>query len=258
MKKMTTEEKAKAYDEALEKANARYDKNPTDGYIGYANQILEEIFPVLKESEDERIRKEIIGYLNSKVATAEETELLYFKRWIAYLEKQKENHIPWYDYQKSKEAGYTIVPNEEYEQLIKQKEPHYTKRNALFDKCVENCDPAVMQRVSDEVDEMLEKEQKPADFPTTDEEVNEFLKTHSKVEVPEKYKTPDFVFSKQEYESYPIISKDTTSVKPAEWSEEDEHRRKDAIYFLESAMKHYADTSEIEKTIGWLKSLRKD
>ena len=42
----------------------------------------------------------------------------------------------------------------------------------------------------------------------------------------------------------------------AEWSEEDEHRRKDAIYFLESAMKHYADTSEIEKTIDWIKSLR--
>ena len=36
---------------------------------------------------------------------------------------------------------------------------------------------------------------------------------------------------------------------------EDEHRRKDAIYFLESAKKHYADTSEIEKTIAWLKSL---
>lgn len=58
--------------------------------------------------------------------------------------------------------------------------------------------------------------QKPVDFPTTDEEVNKFLETHSKVEVPEKYKTPDFVFSKQEYESHSIISKDTTSVKPAE------------------------------------------
>ena len=43
-----------------------------------------------KESEDERVRKEIIGYLNSRVATAEETELLYFKRWLAYLEKLKE------------------------------------------------------------------------------------------------------------------------------------------------------------------------
>ena len=43
--------------------------------------------------------------------------------------------------------------------------------------------------------------------------------------------------------------------KPAEWSEEDEHRRTDAIYFLETTKIHYADTSEIEKTIGWLKSL---
>lgn len=44
--------------------------------------------------------------------------------------------------------------------------------------------------------------------------------------------------------------------KPAEWSKEDEHRRKDAIYFLDSAKKHYADTSEIEKTIDWLFYLR--
>lgn len=59
--------------------------------------------------------------------------------------------------------------------LKKQKEPHYTKRNALFDKCVENCDPEIMKRVSDEVDEMLEKEQKPAEWSEEDEEVMEDL-----------------------------------------------------------------------------------
>ena len=50
------------------------------------------------------------------------------------IEKQKEQHIPWYDYQKSKEAGYTIVPNEEYEQLIKQKEqkPAWSEVELLF------------------------------------------------------------------------------------------------------------------------------
>ena len=47
--------------------------------------MLDLIFPELEESEDERIRKEFIGYLESKVSTAEETELLYFKRWIARL-----------------------------------------------------------------------------------------------------------------------------------------------------------------------------
>ena len=44
--------------------------------------------------------------------------------------------------------------------------------------------------------------------------------------------------------------------KPSEWSEEDEHRKSDAIYFLETAKKHYASTLEIEATISWLKSLR--
>ena len=34
------------------------------------------------------------------------------------------------------------------------------------------------------------------DFPTTDEEVKEFLATHPKVEVPERYKNPDWVFEK--------------------------------------------------------------
>lgn len=56
---MTTEEKAKAYDEALKRAKILYnDKNE----IGYANaeSVLEEVFPLLKESDDERIRKEII------------------------------------------------------------------------------------------------------------------------------------------------------------------------------------------------------
>lgn len=73
----------KKYKEALALARSYYDKDSM-------NAFLDTIFPELRESEDERIRKEIIDYLNSRVATAEETELLYFKRWIAYLEKQKE------------------------------------------------------------------------------------------------------------------------------------------------------------------------
>jgi len=44
--------------------------------------------------------------------------------------------------------------------------------------------------------------------------------------------------------------------KPVEWSEEDEHRITDAIYFLETAKSHYADTSELDATINFLKSLR--
>lgn len=35
-------------------------------------------------------------------------------------------------------------------------------------------------------------------FPTTDEEMKTFLETHPMVEVPEKYKTPDWLFEQNE------------------------------------------------------------
>lgn len=40
------------------------------------------------------------------------------------------------------------------------------------------------------------------------------------------------------------------------WSEEDEHRVKDTIYFLDTAKKHYASIVEIDACIEWLKSLK--
>ena len=51
-------------------------------------------FPELAESDDEKIRKEIINYFSNKVSTSDETELLFFKRWITWLEKQGEQKPP--------------------------------------------------------------------------------------------------------------------------------------------------------------------
>jgi len=44
--------------------------------------------------------------------------------------------------------------------------------------------------------------------------------------------------------------------KSTEWNEEDEHRLKDAIYFLDAAKTHYACTVELDACINWLKSLK--
>ena len=55
MKELSNEEKAKRYDEAIERATKWYDANTNEGYRG----IFEDIFPELKENEDERIRKAI-------------------------------------------------------------------------------------------------------------------------------------------------------------------------------------------------------
>ena len=43
--------------------------------------------------------------------------------------------------------------------------------------------------------------------------------------------------------------------KPVEWSEYDEHKIKDIIYFLSSAKKHYASTVELDACVRWLWSL---
>ena len=87
---MTQEEKAKAYDEALERAkvykNHLIESNDDNGAV----RELEYIFPELKESEDERIRKGLIqGFLEY------ESDYSYFKKLkvtdiLTWLEKQGE------------------------------------------------------------------------------------------------------------------------------------------------------------------------
>lgn len=65
------------YNKALEKARELMDK-------GY-DVLMPEIFPELKESEDEKIRKEIIDFIKSRGG---------FKGdWIAWLEKQKNKKL---------------------------------------------------------------------------------------------------------------------------------------------------------------------
>ena len=70
-------EKEKAYDEAVERAKKIY-----------GNSITEEIFPELKESEDDRIKKDLIQWIE------EFPDIIwrghYKKDVIAWLEKQGE------------------------------------------------------------------------------------------------------------------------------------------------------------------------
>lgn len=84
---MTTEEKAKAYDKAIEKIKyvMEHGISPT-----LNKEDLQDIFPELFDNEDEKIRKEILEVANT-VILREGT--LYgkkydCKRWIAWLEKQ--------------------------------------------------------------------------------------------------------------------------------------------------------------------------
>jgi hypothetical protein len=85
MKKLSIEEKAKAYDEALKYAMIYYKNGNED-----MKTMMKTCFPVLvEESEDERIRKELIQFFKEK----DEED---FEEWVpkakilAWLEKQGE------------------------------------------------------------------------------------------------------------------------------------------------------------------------
>ena len=76
----------KKYKEALELARDYYKANLTLNKAD-ENAVLEDIFPELKESEDERIRKELIRYFKGmNFVTQEGAEKA--TRWISWLEKQ--------------------------------------------------------------------------------------------------------------------------------------------------------------------------
>ena len=80
MKELTTEEKAKRYDEALERARAINNGESVD--IEAGTTTCEYIFSELRDFKDERIRKEIIAFIKENYSSA--------KPWIAWLEKQGE------------------------------------------------------------------------------------------------------------------------------------------------------------------------
>lgn len=67
MKELSIEEKAKAYDEAIEKLRSLHDDYDTVSTLIDIKEELENIFPELKESEDERIRKALVRFHKSTI-----------------------------------------------------------------------------------------------------------------------------------------------------------------------------------------------
>jgi len=94
MKELSIEQKAKAYDKAIEIAKKNYDaaQDLCEGsQIGVEcfKSTLENIFPELKESEDERIRKKLLALVEwSKSYAASGITNDDAKKMLAWLEKQ--------------------------------------------------------------------------------------------------------------------------------------------------------------------------
>lgn len=86
MKGLSIEEKAKAYDEMLVKAKELKEANPSDEGI---QKWVEDAFPELIESKDEKARKALIKFF-STTAPGSQTCGVDDRDIIAWLEKQKE------------------------------------------------------------------------------------------------------------------------------------------------------------------------
>jgi hypothetical protein len=88
---MTIEEKAKRYDEALTKAR-NIVNSINVGLIG--KDSFEAVFPELRESEDERIRKWLIKDMGRRLSCWTSTEVTK-EQVLAWLEKQGEQKSAW-------------------------------------------------------------------------------------------------------------------------------------------------------------------
>ena len=74
----------KKYKDALSRAKGMWEQ-------GMMPERIEYIFPELKESEDEKIRKEIIFFFEQEIPQCSiEEHKEYMRKWISWLEKQGE------------------------------------------------------------------------------------------------------------------------------------------------------------------------
>jgi len=89
MKELSIEQKAKAYDEAL-KVLHKYD----GAHIMFTQDLKEEMFPELKESEDERIRKAILELVKQ---SSEILEKKNQEQMIVWLEEQDKKELVNFD-----------------------------------------------------------------------------------------------------------------------------------------------------------------
>lgn len=91
MKELSIEEKARRFDEVLAMAKECITYIPDDAVVKY----MLNMFPELKESEDERIKNVLIGWINLEPSISFNDTFDGFSKEqiLAWLEKQGENHI---------------------------------------------------------------------------------------------------------------------------------------------------------------------
>lgn len=349
MDKLTTEQKAKRYDEVIEKLRSLLDDYDTVSTLIDIKEELENIFPELAETDDERIRRVIRGWIYTRPASFFDNGISK-EVMLAWLEKQgdkpqgksaleaiKEEKVDNQNCVKSvdgvkpkfKVGDWVVFDNGNVEHITSVGTHGYTFDDGdylLHDKCDKDAHLWTTIQDAKDGDVLVFKNniggiiicKSPSDYDTRsycrlirDNLINkEESGWDSTLLVPATKKQRDTLFAKMKEAGYafdfekkelkklgqpevtktsdqeeiaeiPFGAKDSElqeatyyipkgfhaeidddkvvikkGEKPAEWSEENEHRVKDTIYFLDTAKKHYASTVELDACIDWLKSLK--
>jgi len=222
----------KKYKEALERAR-QFSEHPLQED---SDSIVEYIFPELNESEDEKIRKELIDYHRSMAAQADD---YVHEAWIAWLEKQKEYESTDFEYVWDRtDCGALTSALDKY-----SKEAIINMCHAWYDKGIE------LERKS-----WLEKqgEQKPTiEMITSGESLGIDSETYNKI-------VDECIYG--EKKSQRMISaeaKEAMYDKPA-WSEKDEQHIDSLLKRLDGLCRNEFERTRfaISEDRDWLTSLK--
>ena len=235
MKELTIEEKAKRYDGALERAKEQSSKCCLDKIV------LEDIFPELKESEDERMKKLCISVVKqfAAVCRKEDKYLPEVEKCIAWLEKQGEQ----------KPADKVEPKKEDTSELTPFEAELFSMMSDAWQGYQLGEEVNIVEIVKEHSSELLERanEQSHA-WSEEDEQIFNVMKSElEKYIMLKQYGTPLSVYDIEWFKSL----KDRVQPQPKqEWSEED-----DEMLNLITARLHShpnIDLEEYSKEYDWL------
>lgn len=248
---MTQEEKAKAYEESLERA-----KDFMNGEVHYAlkrgENIMCWIFPELKESEDERIRRDIIRYLKKTSPAIGEN----IEKMLAWLEKQGEStdiNPSEFDLRLNKLLKqFETLPKEELASSLSFY-LNIVQNNGTYKEKKQGEQKLPIEKLSSEMKTIGES----LGF-TTQEECDKYNQMVTDLIMSDDGKSEQKPTDKEmktllrtEYEKGRADA--IAEIQNPAWSEEDESYLNTTIAYLKDA-KEFKKTAE--NCINWLKSLR--
>ncbi len=247
---MTQEEKAKRYDEAINRAEELLYVSDKDS-LQYHNVC--HIFPELKEDEDKRIRKIIYGWINTQPSSFFDLNRLSKEEMLVWLEKQGEQKL----------NGTFVNVDDIREDFIDEvyrvldADPTNDRANQIIDAFdnlptitikqdpCEHCKMTQLNCYSFPCDEKREFEQ----GKTALEAIKEEKVDNSNRVEPKDYNSIDPHFAKH-----------------AAWSEEDERNLNSILSCIEHCKNedteaqyngnHYVEPKHYEPLSDWLKSLK--